>query len=218
VEIRTGAEHHFVQPADRTGIALAPSPLKIKIEFPVFRAASATMIVLAAVCLTGALRGNAADSPGRAPALSPAIAASIRAGLPKYDPEVRRAALAKRDENRDDVVRMPQVVVWALKPFSGVDLLDKVGLSKLLHEKYPGASLNGQDPYTSVLPNYAALMYREDRRARQISELERIAAVLGASGDLEGEKKLRKEMQKIFFRHLSWQEEGMDRSANGGRR
>jgi hypothetical protein len=119
----------------------------------------------------------------------------------------------------DGVIRMPKFVVYAATPLlSEPVVIGKSGLALLLRHQYPGASVKGQDPFQSKLPNYAALMYRDDERLARISEFEHLAAALKAIGKSAESSDLLKEMQRTVWRRPTWLEDAMDRSYNGNRR
>jgi hypothetical protein len=88
----------------------------------------------------------------------------------------------------------------------------------LLRSRYPGASFRGQDPEGRRIPNYAALMYRDDERLRRIDELERVAEDLSRVGDKGAADTLRKEARIELRRRPDAREEAMDRSVNNDRR
>ncbi len=117
------------------------------------------------------------------------------------------------------MVQLPQVMVYAPKlVLPETEVTGKWGLEQLLRSRYPGASFKGQDPYNSMLPNYAALMYRDDRRLAAMEEFGRLVDTLKAMGQVSGSSELLQEMQGTFFRRPTWREEAMDRSYNGNRR
>jgi hypothetical protein len=145
------------------------------------------------------------------------MAAAIVAGLPPFNPFLANSE--DGGSNVDGMVRLPKFLVYAPKlVLTEPEVMSKSGMERLLRKRYPGASFKGQDPYRSVFPNYAALMYREDIRLTQIDEFRRLTDTLKAVGDLSGSKELRKEMQSVFVRHETWQEDAMDRSYNNDRR
>ncbi len=159
----------------------------------------------------------APPSPPRAGRVSSAISAAISARLPTFAPA--KAAPEKLEVTDDTVIRMPKFVVTApTLHLTDRETLTKLGLEQLLRQRYPGASLKGQDPYLSALPNYAALMYRDDARLSRMNDLKQFAATLRAMGMTSDAKALDKEIQHIFIRRPSWRDEGMDKSYNGGRR
>jgi hypothetical protein len=112
---------------------------------------------------------TAERSSGEHPISSP-ISAAISAGLPKYKPS---EAHDKSPAKPDDAVTLPKFFVYADKvpSFSERDLYSKEGFAALLRKKYPGASVRGQDPdriEDNGVPNYAALMYAEDKRLSEL--------------------------------------------------
>jgi hypothetical protein len=153
------------------------------------------------------------------PAVSREIASAITAGLPGYvhpKPSLRPAAIADESE----VVRLPRMVVFAprVPVIDERDLWSKSGFSALLRARYPGASFRGQDPDHSPLPNYAALMYAEDRRQRRMNALSELARALRRTGDAAGSRELKRLIEDTFLRQEDWKTEGMDKTLNPWRR
>jgi hypothetical protein len=155
-----------------------------------------------------------------APSVSSPISAAISAGLPKYKPG---PVDEKPTVSPEGVVQMPKFFVYTEKVpvFSERDLYSKDGFAALLRKKYPGASVRGQDPDRiegSVGPNYAALMYMEDKRLSQMKHFKDFADTLLRVGDVAGSKELNAEIRRTFSRRPDWLIDAMDRSANNGRR
>jgi hypothetical protein len=153
------------------------------------------------------------------PVSSP-ISAAISAGLPKYHPS---PVDEKPTASPDGVVQMPKFFVYAEKvpAFSERDLYSKEGFAALLRKKYPGASVRGQDPdriEDNGVPNYAALMYAEDKRLGEMKHFKDFADTLRRVGDAAGSKELNAEIRRTFLRQHDWLIEAMDISANNGRR
>jgi hypothetical protein len=153
------------------------------------------------------------------PTSSP-ISAAITAGLPKYNPGVVNE---KPSVSSDGVVQLPKFFVYTGKvpAFSERALYSKAGFAELLRKKYPGASVRGQDPDKiegSAGPNYAALMYMEDKRLSQMKHFKDFADTLLRVGDVSGSKELNAEIRRTFARHPDTLIDAMDKSANNGRR
>lgn len=149
--------------------------------------------------------------------VSPRLSNAIAPGLPAYTHDQVKVAAPS---DLGDVVQLPKMVVRAprLPMFGERNLLSPDGFASLLRERYPGASLKGQDPEHSRIPNYAAMMYRDDNRLKQMNALDELADVLRRTGDLPGNKDLKAEIQRTFIRHEDWRTEGMDKSVNHWRR
>jgi hypothetical protein len=161
-----------------------------------------------------------ADRSSVKPPVSSPISAAISAGLPKYQ---RNEANDKSPVRSDDVLQMPKFFVYAEKvpAFSERDLYSKEGFAALLRKKYPGASVRGQDPDEiegRAGPNYAALMYMEDKRLSQMKHFKDFADTLLRVGDVAGSKELNAEIRKTFLRHPDTYIDAMDKAANNGRR
>jgi hypothetical protein len=160
-----------------------------------------------------------ADRSSVKPPVSSPISAAIIAGLPKYK---KSEADSKPPASSDDGLQMPKFFVYAEKvpAFSERDLYSKAGFAVLLRKKYPGASVRGQDPdrIENNVPNYAALMYAEDKRLNQMKHFKDFADTLLRVGDAAGSKELNAEIRRTFFRHPDTLIDAMDKSANNGRR
>ena len=159
-----------------------------------------------------------AERSANAPASS-STSAAITAGLPKYNPCV---VSEKPSVSSDGVVQLPKFFVYTDKvpTFSERDLFSKAGFAELLRKKYPGASVRGQDPdrIEGNVPNYAALMYAEDKRLSQLKHVQDFADTLRRVGDVSGSKELDAEIRRTFARHPDTLIDAMDKSANNGRR
>jgi hypothetical protein len=162
---------------------------------------------------------TAGRSSAEHPVSSP-ISAAISAGLPKYK---KSEADSKPPASSDDGLQMPKFFVYAEKvpAFSERVLYSKEGFAALLRKKYPGASVRGQDPdriEDNGVPNYAALMYAEDKRLSELKHFKDFADTLLRVGDVAGNKELNAEIRKTFMRHPDTLIDAMDKSANNGRR
>jgi hypothetical protein len=135
----------------------------------------------------------------------------VLAGLPKYESP---AYAIQSGEEHEGVVLLPRLDVRAqsLPRFSERERHTKSGMSDLLYRRYPGASFRGQDPENSRTSNYAAVMYRDDKRLEQSSQLKYISKVSALDGGEDG--RLEEEIELMFLRRPDWRTEGMDRSIN----
>ena len=172
---------------------------------------TASLLVGLAVACAGADGGATART-------SPRLAAAISAGLPRF--KQVPVEIPHRDEPADLISLPPFIVEGSRIPnLPEPDLLTKAGMEALLRKHYPGASLRGQNPtMNGSLPNYAALMYRDDLRLQQMAEFGRALESAVVGGDLAGAKELKAELQDIFMRRNDWRTEGMDKSVNSWRR
>lgn len=154
---------------------------------------------------------------GAAARASPPVSAAISAGLPRFEAVPIEAPQIKE---RFEGIALPPFIVKEsqLLNLSERELLTKAGMEALLRERYPGASFRGQDPEHSHVPNYAALMYRDDLRLRRMAEFEQLLDSLAKAADPAETKQLKGELQKTFLRGHDWQIEGMDKSVNHWRR
>jgi len=161
---------------------------------------------------------SAGRSSNALPVSSP-ISAAITAGLPQYQPST---VDEKPTLGPDGVIQLPKFFVYTDKvpAFSERDLYSKAGFAELLREKYPGASVRGQDPdrIDGNVPNYGALMYAEDKRLSQLKHFKNFADTLLRVGDVAGSKELNAEIRTTFARHPDTLIDAMDKSANNGRR
>jgi hypothetical protein len=172
---------------------------------------------LIVLLLCSAIPGLRADggTPVRA---SSQLSAAISAGLPRFDQVP--VATPHRIEPLDGIALPPFVVEGTRIPkISAPELLTKAGMEALLRKNFPGASFRGQDPtMNGHVPNYAALMYRDDIRLMHMAEFQQALDSLVIGGDVAGAKKLKAELQKTFTRAHDWRTEGMDKSVNHWRR
>lgn len=177
--------------------------------------------VLGTALLLATCAGTAAGAEPAHPAngLSGRIAAAVREGLPEFAP-VKERPPEPAVAGDEDVVLMPKMIVRERKVPRLVprELLTKDGLAAELRKRYPGASLPGQDPLDSTIPNYAALQLREDERRAALSEWNDIAARVGRAAGREAGGRLRSEIEGAFRRRPDALTEAMDKSANNGRR
>lgn len=122
-----------------------------------------------------------------------------------------------------DALELPAVLVDAKKaqvPLES-DILTKAALSEYFLKRHPGASRKGQDPtdhYVAGPPNYALVMYRDDERLSRLHSLKRIGAVIEISGDHEGAKSPKSEVDRLLIRRPTPVTDAMDRSVNLWRR
>jgi len=101
------------------------------------------------------------------------------------------------------------------------DVLTKAALSEYFLKQYPGASFKGQDPtenHSAGPPNYALVMYRDDQRLSQRHSLQRLETIMEVSGDSDGAKALKSEIDRLTIRRPTPLNEAMDRSVNHWRR
>lgn len=143
------------------------------------------------------------------------ISAAIRAGIPAYS----LAAAPVAPPVAPGTIEMDPFVVEEdeVKTPTEKESQTKDALARTLRKRYPGASLKGQDPVQSVLPNYAATMYRDDERLAKLTRLQDIATGLRAKGDPAAAQALKRELQRSFIRRPDALTEGMDRSVNAWR-
>ena len=207
---------HFASNSSLNVLMKAPIvPLTVLIAWFPLHATAADQVAPA----TPATPANPQRPSVERPVSSP-ISAAISAGLPKYK---QSEATEKLPVRSDDVLQMPKFSVYADKvpAFSERDLYSKEGFAALLRNKYPGASVRGQDPdriEDNGVPNYAALMYAEDKRLNQMKHFKDFADTLLRVGDVAGNKELNAEIRRTFMRHPDTLIDAMDKSANNGRR
>jgi hypothetical protein len=149
--------------------------------------------------------------------VSPLISEAIKARLPAYTPT------AKVDDVPTDAIKLPPVLVNApkLRMPTNEQALSSEEFAARLRKLYPGASVNGQDPYHIAhgMPNYARLQYENDRRHEAIASAENVADLAERSGDRELARKLKQAIQGTFgSTYKDPLIEAMDKSVNGGRR
>lgn len=140
------------------------------------------------------------------------MVSEVLASLPKYEAE---ALPSTSPGHHEGILAMPRLEIKAprVQPFSEREIQTKSGRSEYLRTRYRGASYRGQDPENSVVPNYAALMYRDDKRLEQKSQLRRISEASAREGG-DDARRLSKDIKLMFIRRSDWRTEGMDRSLN----
>jgi hypothetical protein len=186
---------------------LLPSHSRSTVKYPVL-----------SVCITGCWVAGVLVSTSFAqgrPRFSEHISAAIRAGVPAYSPVAAPTAPA----SAPGTIEMDPFVVEEdeIKAPTEKESQTKDALAQSLRKRYPGASLKGQDPVQSVIPNYAATMYRDDERLAKLSHLQGVATSLRATGDPGAAKALKRELQRTFIRRPDAMTESMDRAVNSWR-
>lgn len=142
------------------------------------------------------------------------LSAEIRAGLPSF-----AAPAAPPERPTSTALELPAVTVDVVRTVvpDATQVLTDAALSDLLLKRYPGASVKGQDPTERGqvrVPNYAALMYREDIRLSRLETIQRIEAVHQKAGTLAPGNDLKTEIHRAFLRRPDPLTEVMDRSVN----
>jgi len=126
-------------------------------------------------------------------------------------PTVNESAL------RNEIILLPKYVVRPMDTptFTEQEILSRSGLDALLLKRYPGASVRNQPP---ELDNYARLMYADDVRLERLNRYKNLANIMQVTGDVNGSKELRQEINQTFLRRPTWREAAMDKNVNRGRR
>ncbi|MFO1448348.1 MAG: hypothetical protein U1F61_28350 [Opitutaceae bacterium] len=142
------------------------------------------------------------------------LSAEIRAGLPSFE-----APTAPAERPPSNALELPAVTVDVVRTVvpDETEVLTDAALSDLLLKRYPGASVKGQDPTDRGqirIPNYAAVMYRDDLRLSRLETIQRIEAVHQRAGTLAPGNDLKTEIHRAFLRRPDPLTEVMDRSAN----
>jgi len=124
--------------------------------------------------------------PVRKRAVSQGVAEALAAGMPKYDPpkpvekepEEEAVDMREIDQPRNKIIRLPEYVVREKKPpvFRERDIYTTKGLSELAKKRYLSQSVQALNRYTIPLfgmsaEAYALMLYAEDERLKNISEL-----------------------------------------------
>ncbi|MFZ9683083.1 MAG: hypothetical protein ACO3DQ_07765 [Cephaloticoccus sp.] len=146
--------------------------------------------------------------------VSPAVAAALAAGMPKYNPPkpVEQDAngepvdLREVDKPRNQIVRLPDYVVREKKPpvFREVDLYTQKGLGELAKMRYLSETGQALNRYTIPLfgmsaESYALMRYAEDERLRNVSELNDSARDVSLT-DPENAKAIREATRDTYAR------------------
>lgn len=120
-------------------------------------------------------------------AVSGGLAATLAASMPKYDPpkpeekkpvEDEAEDLRDVDKPRNQIIRLPEYIVQEKKPpvFRERDIYTEKGLAELAKRRYLSQSVQALNRYTIPLfgmsaEAYAMMLYAEDERLQNISEL-----------------------------------------------
>lgn len=117
------------------------------------------------------------------------------------------------DKPDGDAVKMaPMIVVAPQRTLSAEQAVSAAGEAAEIKRKYPGASV-----LIGNLPDYGALMLREEKRLVVLKEMTSFADVLGSTGNIAASKELRTRVEEMFIRNSNALERAMERSANRGR-
>jgi hypothetical protein len=163
---------------------------------------TSTLITLSlGLCLAGT--GLFAEEPAKEPvptpvgkhrAVSSELAASLAASMPKYDPPkpvekkpVEADVDAREiDKPQNQIIRLPEYIVQEKKPpvFRERDINTQKGLGELAKRRYLSQTVQALNRYTIPLfgtsaEAYAMMLYAEDERLQNISELNATADDVG---------------------------------------
>ena len=121
------------------------------------------------------------------------------------------------ERTTEEIILLPKMVVRGADTprFDEREIYNQSGLNELLRRRFPGASVKGQP---REVDNYALFMYGDEKRLEALNKYQGLADVFKATGDVEGSKELRRELNRTFIRGHDSKSERMEMSANGGRR
>jgi hypothetical protein len=159
---------------------------------------------------------TAPDAQKKKRAISEDLAATLNAGLPKYEPqkpqpkptpEEEFVDLREVDKPKNEIIRLPRYIVEGSRPpiFRERDIHTQRGLGALAAQRY----LSGLDrnflnrftlPFIGLTPEQRALiMYAEDERLRNMSEFRDHAANAAAAGDAAGSAYIKRTSTETFM-------------------
>jgi hypothetical protein len=115
------------------------------------------------------------------------------------------------------VVVLPKFIVNADRTpkFEQKELFSERDFNKILAKRYPGMTLPNQP---KEVDNYGLMAYRDEMRLEAKAHFENLVIATRAEGHSADAKELQGELDKVFLRRLSWQDERMDRNVNRNRR
>lgn len=177
------------------------------------------------------LLGDAAEVPtpdkpavrAKAPAsgTSSYITEAIRTRLPAFTPLPPPPPVETPvPGSAEAVVLLAKVIVTEKKTpsMSEFQMLTQAGQRAFLNKEFPGMTVPVGDPLGESTPNYASLALRDKVRQTHIRNLEDTVGLYRFTGDVEGGKKLKEEMQRAVIRSYDWRDERLDRAYNNDRR
>jgi hypothetical protein len=146
------------------------------------------------------------DSDGETRTVSPAVAAALASGMPRYNPPKptptpsgEPADLRDIDKPKNEIKRLPKYVVHETLPpvFRDRDLFTANGLVNLSLQSHPGLMFGNLLGLNSPV---AAQMYQDDERLRNMSDLSDTARAMAAGGDLTEGKYILQQSQETYMR------------------
>lgn len=174
---------------------------------------------LLALCLTTSLSLAAEKAVELSPSRVPAhITTAIRTSLPGYTPPAPTVPAPPAADDASGIVLLDPITVSDDRPLTATpwEMLTDKGRAEYLKKKYPGATPPG-DATSERVPNYGLLMFRDDKRLTDLKGMNDLVETARLTGDRAGEKKLKKEIQRVLIRQPDWQTESMDKSYNSYR-
>ncbi|QYM80051.1 hypothetical protein K0B96_05375 [Horticoccus luteus] len=144
-------------------------------------------------------------APKRQRAISGDVAAALAASMPKYNPppkpkpEEENVDLRDEDKPRNGIIRLPKYVVQQKKPevFRERDLHTQSELMDIAMQRYAGLSYV---PLSGMNRGVALLMYQEDERKKNISDLKEDAQDARRSGDTAEADYIKRQTNRAFSR------------------
>jgi hypothetical protein len=152
------------------------------------------------------------DSDGRARSVSPAVAAALAEGLPKFSPPTPTPTpeagepedMRDVDRPRNEIKRLPKFVVQESRPpiFRQRDLFTSEGLADLAFKAHPGLLFGN---FLGLNSGVAQQMLEDDQRLENISDLKDTAHAMILGGDVaEGEYILQKSQETYMRTNDDW--------------
>lgn len=148
------------------------------------------------------------DPAPRKRAVSSGVAAALAASMPKYNPppkvepkpEDEQEDLRETDKPRNDIIRLPKFVVQEKKSpvLRERDLHTKDELADISLQRYAGLSYV---PLSGMNRGVALMMYQEQERLENISELKDDAQTARRAGDTDMSDYLKRETNRTYMRN-----------------
>jgi hypothetical protein len=150
--------------------------------------------------------------------MSDEVASTLASGMPKYNPppklpepkpEDETTDLRDTDKPKNRIIRLPKYTVTEPKPpvFSERNLHTKSEMTDMALKKYYGLKIGN---FGGLNNSTALLMYEEQERLNNMSDLKDDAKTAKRSGDAAGSDFISKETNRAYYRpsDFGWNSDG----------
>ncbi len=145
------------------------------------------------------------DSDGTTRSVSPAVAAALASGMPKYNPPTPTPVvnepkdLRDIDKPRNGIPRLPSYVVRDARPviFKDRDFYTKDAIVSLSYKIHPGLILGD---FLGLNAGPAYEMYMDEQRQVEMADLTDTANAIGRGGDKSESQYILQEAQDTYMR------------------